>query len=146
MPYNHGVLYNLGDVLQTYAIIVDRSFRLAVARDHADEHSDSCGNTCDIVAALRAGYPRVAAYLLNGATETPTVDRVMERYGETFDAFGHRDATDPDWLAWIDWFRENTVHCPWCEASCFTDKGTVYTCGNCRHDVSQDSDDDDDDS
>jgi hypothetical protein len=107
--------------------IIDARFASAVEHDHG-----GCGDTtCDIDAAIRAGYPRVAAYLLNGATETPTIDRVMHATGETFANMGFGTADDPDWLAWCQWFESNTLRCPSCEAFNFTDDGDPYSCGNC---------------
>ena len=104
-------------------------FHDAVVKDHAAENG--CDSTCDITAALRAGYPRVAAYLLTSATEAPTVELVARSAGEDFGNFGHSTASDPDWLAWCEWFATNTVGCSSCDAVNFSDRGPVYTCGSC---------------
>jgi hypothetical protein len=109
------------------------AFYHAVVDDHAGEQG--CDNTCDITAALRAGLPRVAAYLLSGATEAPAVEAVAAHCGEDWAGFGHRDADDPDWLRWCQWFEANTVRCPRCESYVFTDAWPQYTCGNCGADL-----------
>lgn len=101
----------------------------AVVSDHREE----CDNTCDIVAALRAGYPRVAAYLLQGATEADHVEQVRSQQNEDWHGFGHASASDPDWLAWLDWFHANTIQCESCEAYIFVDdKYWGDRCDNCR--------------
>lgn len=105
--------------------VTDREWAEAVQDDHYCDN-----NACDIAAALRAGYPRVAAYLLDGATEARAVFTLMVRAGENWHGFGHRDADDSDWERWVDWFYANTTACD-CGAYNFTDRGTVYSCANC---------------
>ena len=48
----------------------------AVEKDHPCED-----NSCDIAAALRAGFPLSAAHLLLGATDCPTVEKFLEENG-----------------------------------------------------------------
>jgi hypothetical protein len=106
---------------------IDDLFADAVAADHAK----TCNPACDIAAALRAGYPRVAAYLLMGATEAPVCAFVRQRYPQGFDRMGFGSADDPDWLGWCQWFDANTVKCGNCEVFNFTDQGYPRMCGNC---------------
>jgi hypothetical protein len=75
-------------VLLRYTGDVDADLASAVEIEHPCQVSTgarmsvpSRETTCDIAEAAEAGYARVSAYLLHGATETPVLDRVLEHYG-----------------------------------------------------------------
>ncbi len=104
-------------------IAPDRYWEWAIGRDHTD---DCDSNYCDIRAAQRAGYPMIAAYFLQSATEAPRVDWVCRRYHVRL-----LPMDDANWEPWTAWFRANTIECPSCESFVFTDDGWPYSCGNC---------------
>lgn len=91
----------------------------AVYADHPCEGE----NTCDIAAALEAGFPFVAAHLLCGATETPALD-----------AIGYVDQREPEgWDEWVVYFKANTVRCD-CGSFVFREEdyaAAEQVCGNC---------------
>lgn len=96
----------------------------AIERDHPD---CSCGS-CDISAALRAGFVYSAAHLLSGATECPNLDRFRAKCGAL--PMGG-DGWPIDWAEWVEWFRANSRKCSECGAFTFTDEGEPDSCANC---------------
>lgn len=97
----------------------------AIAEDHPC--SDSFG--CDIEVARANGFTEAAAYLLTGATETPAVDRVIERYGLVIG-----DTRSPAFDRWYRFHRRYGRECASCESYMYDDPETgdrAYRCTNC---------------
>lgn len=98
------------------------------------DHPKCTNNTCDIDAAIRNGYVHVAAHLLGGATETPSVDAVNERYADYPPAkkfFNRKSKVPIGWDAWAKWFKRHARQCDNCESFVFDDLGNDHLCGNC---------------
>src|SRR5204862_441670 len=57
-----------------------RRFSTDVAEAVALDHPSCTDASCDIREALDAGFPLTAAWLLWGATETPTLDAVLKAH------------------------------------------------------------------
>ena len=88
------------------------------------EHTCTDDMSCDIAAAIRAGCPYSAAYLLSGATETPLLDSVLSFYGT--------DISEPeDWTDWNEFHEENGRECQSCGSFNYADDFEPDTCGNC---------------
>jgi len=102
-----------------------RDFLHALDIDHTSD-PDACANYCDICAARRQGLIYVAAHLLHGATETPTLDRVIT----ALDMPRNLNGRPRGWTRWVRWFKRNTIKCPSCESFVFTDVPHT-SCGNC---------------
>lgn len=95
----------------------------------AVELEHSCDNaSCDIDAALSAGFPYSAAYLLAGATETPLLDSVCQFHG--FNPSATYDAV-PDWQEWVEYHEEHGRECQSCGAYSYAIDFEPDTCGNC---------------
>ena len=90
------------------------------------EH-DCQDSSCDIHAALDAGFPLSAAHLLIGATETPLLEAVISHYGLSFVDW------PSDWDDWVTWHKEHGRQCPSCEAFNYDESDNV--CGNCLADL-----------
>jgi hypothetical protein len=108
------------------------SFRADLERVILEEHGECDSTTCDISAALRAGFPFAAAHLWIGATETPMTEAVIRFYGGLPKG---RTCAPREFGDWCKWFAKNTVQCPHCEAFNFTDNGQPGTCGNCAKEL-----------
>jgi hypothetical protein len=85
----------------------------------------------DIGMAIDAGFPIVAARMLQGATETPLIDRVFWAH----EMNGTATPPQPDgmphgWDEWAEWHRRNTQECVSCGAYNRTDE-SWGSCGNC---------------
>jgi hypothetical protein len=97
------------------------------------EHPNCEQNTCDVSAALEAGYPMAAAYLLDGATEAPLLAAVVMRY---FPAAGIRDdAVMADFDAWCAYAKAHSRQCQACEAWLYVEGVESEWCGNCGEEV-----------
>lgn len=94
---------------------------------NADYPTDQAPNHSDIAAALRNGFTYAAAHLLNGATETPALDKFVEEFGPWPMNGGH----SADFDEWAAWFKENTIECESCNAFNFTDEFIPCGCANC---------------
>lgn len=98
--------------------------RLALLADH-DPYR--CGNTCDVAAAYRMGLVVVAAHLLYGATETPSLDALPKDVRATF-----AGARPRGWAEWVHWHNVAAVQCEACGAYAYPEDGEPPTeCGNC---------------
>mgnify|MGYP000906895109 FL=1 len=120
--------YKWDDVFEVWGQPGRRSrladFTRALDLDHP---SDSCrSNYCDICAARCQGFIYVSVFLLPAATETPTLDRVID----ALDMPRNPDGRPRGWARWTRWFRNNTIKCPSCESFVFTDVPHT-SCGNC---------------
>jgi hypothetical protein len=92
----------------------------AVETDHGC--ADLAG--CDIARSLHEGFVFTAAWLLIGATETPTIGAVLARYP---DVKLHPFPSDfEEWKAWHD---EHKVVCPHCEHIMYDAGGPCSNCG-----------------
>jgi hypothetical protein len=97
------------------------------------EHPNCSQNTCDVSAALEAGYPLAAAYLLDGATEAPLLAAVVMHH---FPAAGIRDAAvTADFDAWCAYGKERSRRCPGCDAYLYVEGVEDEWCGNCGAEV-----------
>ena len=107
----------------------------AVHMDHPCE--DYAG--CDIGRARAEGYTYVAAHLLMGATETPTINTLMELFPGAFEPLLRRPAylvvnpTDAGWPAgwpeWVTFHRTYGHKCPACEGYMYgADSWTPSVC------------------
>lgn len=103
--------------------------KLALLDDH-DPYR--CPNTCDVGAAYRMGFVFVAAHLLYGATETPSLDSLPDDLRERF------TRPEPqDWAEWKHWHDTVAVECVACGAYAYPKGGERPTeCGNCLADLS----------
>lgn len=84
---------------------------------------------CDIAVALREGFVVASAILLTGATETPTVDAVIERYSLNLGGYHDRPFNK-----WADWHRKNGWECEACESFMYANPDTGFEptrCTNC---------------
>ena len=107
--------------------------RFAVSGDAAEdigravelEHPCTDDSHCDIAAALRAGCPYSAAYLLTGATETPLLEAVCQFHGIDV------QETPEDWTDWKEFHAEYGRECQSCGSFNYADEFEVTTCGNC---------------
>ncbi len=109
------------------------------ALDAAIEADHPCSDNfgCDIEVARANGFAEAAATLLTGATETPHVNAVAERY--SFANGYHTRAFD----RWVAFHRKYGVACPACEAFMYTDPDTgdkASYCTNCRAPMDPDND------
>lgn len=89
---------------------------------------------CDIAVALREGFVIASAILLTGATETPTVDAVIKRYGIDL-GNAHGEAFEH----WADWHREHGRKCELCHAYNYANPDTDFEparCANCLEELS----------
>lgn len=90
-------------------------------------------NHCDITAAREAGFPMVAAGLLSGATECPTVFVTVAAHrfnGTTGGVDPLRDVyAVPEWDAWKAYFDDHATECPGCGSYNFDSEA----CDNCGH-------------
>ena len=107
---------------------------LADALDY--DHGACSENTCDIREAREGGFERIAAHLLQGATECETVDAVVAFYvdnrGESWPDMYH----DPQWEGWAEHFDRWGRQCEACGAFAFAEPyWEPETCGNCRADL-----------
>lgn len=100
-----------------------------------ETHPECRQNTCDIHAAIEAGFPFAAAYLLSSATEVYPLDaavRALEFNGVElplfFDEFDEWCASD----------ASNSVECPACGSHVYSDFGDG--CGMCLADLTIDVD------
>lgn len=116
-------------------LTAEKAMERAVESDHPCEDETAC----DIAAALRAGFPFVAAHLLSGATECPAVDAVYNLFRIRWE-----DGWPNEWEAWTEWFKEHTVQCPSCDTFNFTDVYYPDICGNCHQDLPKESDEEED--
>ena len=116
-----------------YALITadaNRDIAVAVADDHYCTE-----NFCDIHAALDAGFPRIAAGLLSGATECAHVDAVVcaHMFNGTLppEQDPRRDMYSlPEWEEWALWFKNNARRCRSCDGYGF-EVEVGWSCGNC---------------
>lgn len=102
---------------------------LAIETDHPCYDFD-----CDIATALREGFVIASAILLIGATETPTVDAVIERYGIDLGS-----VHDESFQRWVDWHREYGRLCEACDSFNYVNPDTGFEpsyCGNCLAELS----------
>lgn len=84
---------------------------------------------CDIAVALREGFVVASAILLTGATETPTVDAVIERYGIDLGTLN-----DPAFSKWCDWHHKYGRVCEACDSFMYVNPDTGFEpvqCSNC---------------
>jgi hypothetical protein len=91
----------------------------------AEDHPCSDG-TCDIAASLDAGFPEVAAWLLESATHEHAALNLWAHAGGRLPKYMEQCEGWSDWLAF---HREHGRKCPSCEA--FTYKDSAVICGNC---------------
>jgi len=121
------------------AIVGDAATVVTEAINETHPGGDSLGechsNTCDIHAALAAGYPFAAAWLLSGATEVYPLDaavRALEFNGVEVPSFM---AEFDEWCA-SD--ASDSVECPECSSRVYRDFGDG--CGSCLADLTIDVD------
>ena len=67
--------------------------------------------SCPISAAIRAGFPFAAAYLLRGVAECPATEALIREQGGIPVGL---DDLPIDWSDWTEWHRTHTVWCPHC--------------------------------
>ncbi len=100
--------------------------RRALDRDHPCTDLQ----TCDIANAREQGFLATAAWLLAGATETPTVDAVVDCLG--LDGAALKEA---EWEGWCAWHDAHHVTCQACNSVNYAAvPEDLYgaLCGNCR--------------
>lgn len=96
----------------------------AVAMDHPCDDYD-----CDISTALLHGFVLSAAYLLMGATETPSVDAVVSKYSLVIPGVHSRE-----FGKWVLFHRKYGRKCQSCESYMYANPETGFepaTCTNC---------------
>lgn len=103
--------------------------RVAIENAILTDHDCTGDYSCDIAAALRAGFQEVAAHLLMGAADCPTLERCLQTLDASLTA-GH--AFPRAWGEWTEWHEEHGVRCSDCGAYSFEDETTLGACGNCR--------------
>lgn len=84
---------------------------------------------CDIATALKHGFVEASAHLLMGATETPHVDAVIERYDLLIPGV-HSRAFD----RWYKFHKANGRQCESCESYMYANPDTGFEptqCTNC---------------
>lgn len=105
-----------------------QDLKTAIKREHGCDN-----NSCDIREARENGFIFVSAYLLQGATETYLLDKVIEHYNglPTQD-----DGWPKDWDNWVEHVDKYGIQCNHCNAMNFeTDYGTPEKCGNCLEEL-----------
>lgn len=112
----------------------------AVEQEHAFQCRQSGDyGACDITNAADAGFPHVAAFLLQGATETPLLGAVLDFFEVDFHAspnfFGPSDEKG-NFGHWQEWHREHGFVCDACNSVTYApddDETEIPSrCGNCR--------------
>lgn len=134
-----------------------RMRKVAISGDHgadlarAVEHEHDCEEaSCDIAAALAAGCPHTAAFLLGGATETPLLDAVDNAHGfnRTREAYGP-DRMPCDWAEWLEYHEQHGTECPHCGAFNYSGPWDEHkysgSCGNCCKDIPETAQTDEED-
>jgi hypothetical protein len=100
---------------------------LAFALD-VDHPEGKCDRSCDIDVARAEGFLLAAAWLLDGATETPTLDAWRKRYQVTRDLSWWQDGAG----GWIEFHREHGKACQGCGGFTYGDGDTTpEVCGHC---------------
>jgi len=94
----------------------------AVEKEHPGEDYTS---SCDICAAMKAGFPFSAAHLLLGATETPLLDAVTKHHHDAM--YAEEKSWPRDWDEWTAHFAKTRRPCI-CGA--YVDK-ECESCSNC---------------
>lgn len=95
------------------------------------DHPCSDNNTCDIAAALDAGFVRIAAaQLLSATDEAHYTSAWVDRY-----RLNLQNDRRNRWNEWIRYFDENTVKCDECESYIYNPSEYGDTCGNCLADI-----------
>lgn len=101
-----------------------------------EEHGACEDASCDIAEALKHGFPLAAAYLLDGATETPALDTVRATYEqanaipEGEDYLHNRPS---EWDAWVEHFKKYGRACEACGSYTFaTEMDEPEICANCH--------------
>jgi hypothetical protein len=70
-------------------------------------------SSCPISAAIRAGFPFAAAYLLRASVaECPATEALIQDQGGIPVGL---DDLPIDWADWTEWQRTHTVRCPQCD-------------------------------
>lgn len=101
---------------------------LAFALD-VDHPEGMCDRSCDIDVAREEGFLLAAAWLLDGATETPTLDAWRKRYEVTRDLSWWQDGAG----GWIDYHREHGQACQGCGGFTYANSDTKpEVCGHCH--------------
>jgi hypothetical protein len=96
-------------------VLAARRLEAAVRADHpCDDRS------CDIAAALEAGFPHTAAWLLASAThDRPALTRLL---AEGAAALPARSEDCGDWAPWTAFHRRHGRRCPACESFTYGDE------------------------
>ena len=97
----------------------------AIVKDHPC--SDSFG--CDIEVARANGFIEASAHLLMGATETPAIDAVLNRYPSLRIGSVH----SPAFNKWCAFHRKYGRKCPSCESYMYNDPDTGDRAGYCTN-------------
>lgn len=109
---------------------LDAAMSRAVFADHTCE--DYAG--CDIARARGEGYTYVAAHLLMGATETPTIDTLTHTlFPGAFDGLLRREGGWPaGWDEWTEFHRTYGIECEACGHYMYRGRDwTPEQCSNC---------------
>lgn len=100
---------------------------------HFEIHPDD--QSSDHAIALEQDFPLVAAYLLNGATETPVLAAVRGAY---VDAEAIPEGEDwgwqfngPQWDEWTQWHSEHARVCESCNSVTYANPEEPENCGSC---------------
>lgn len=102
------------------------ALRVVLDLDHPE---GECDRSCDIDVAREEGFLMAAAFLLDGATETPCLDAWRARYGVTRDLSWWQDGAG----GWIDYHREHGRGCQGCGGFTYGDGDTKpEVCGHCH--------------
>lgn len=99
-----------------------RDLGRAIERDHYCD--DYASENCDVCQAIGAGYVRVAANLLQSATECPTVYAVFQNLDET-----ECIPYEQEWEQWAEYHEDGTARCSAC-GSFSWDKDMCSSCGS----------------
>jgi hypothetical protein len=108
---------------------ISPNFRKDIAAAVQCEHPCDDSN-CDIFAALKGGFPFVAAYLLASATETPIIASVFKAHEFNGTADEVMEGRMPEgWKEWCGYFVEISWKCEKCGThNCDPESDK---CGNC---------------
>lgn len=123
----------IGEVGTTYTyerVNVTRGVERALVDAVNFEHPNCEDPSCDIAVSLDAGFPFVAAALLEGATETPLLCAVMD----FFDITSKYLHEVPQWEEWTEYHRLHGFRCDACGTYTYEDPSSSWTpsrCGGC---------------
>jgi hypothetical protein len=103
------------------------TFARDIARAVAAEHSGCMDRTCYVRAALVAGLPLTAAWILWHSTETPLIDQVLRTHSPPT-----RWAAHTEERAWEAHVRRHSRRCALCSVITFTRPGEAAgVCDRC---------------